>query len=328
MIKDEKISKVSIVFDKEKLNLFKKIMEKETSLSLLKDENDFLIIQNIQIEIREKMKKVETLFEYNDYPFNLSTYPYNQSNIYALFLILILPNLDNCNKWNEVIDNIKKYAKLDNYSLSHKDDNYHENSYNDSIIDPSNNVVDDNTTSTFLCCCGHNCLPDNQFLVIYKFSILVGCSCIMKEKLFNKVDINKLKDNKKMKELFYLKINIYPQIKNMVKVKRFQKKILIKKTFNNWKEQIRLIKIMKQIIRKRIYKYIIKYIKIIKSVIYEKVNLKKVKDNFKNISYYRFFQKAKKDIEWKKYINYCLSPKASTNFNTLIKLKEYKKLYL
>jgi len=332
MVKDEKISKISIVFDKKKLELFKKIIEKETSLLQLKDENDFLTIQNIQQELREKMKKMETLFTYNDYPFNLSTKPYNFPNMYALFLVLILPNLDNCNSWLDIINKVKKDAKLDNYSLSHFDDNYHENTYNDSIIDPSNNIVDDNTKSDFLCCCGHYCLPDNQFLVIYNYSILVGSSCILKEKLFNKEDIKTLKlskeEIKKNKELSYLKINIFPQVKNMVKVKRFQKKMLIKKVFHNWKEQIRLIKIMKQISRKRICKYVMKYIKKIKNILGEFVDLKKVKDCYKNISYYRFFQKAKKNIEWKRYITYCLSPKASTNLNTQIKLQKYKKIYL
>lgn len=105
----------------------------------------------------------------------LTSHCVNYSNIFALFMLLICDNINDCNYWGDVMTNIKKKTAIDYLDL------------HDTPIEYNLN-----------CLCGKSVTVELYLIVNTKtnMKLYAGCICIWKSGIATKQELEKIKRNK------------------------------------------------------------------------------------------------------------------------------------
>ncbi len=238
--------------------------------------DDFYILQRSQYEIFETFIEYQSLLSFNDVNEKLSQTSY--SNNFALMLAYI-SNLDLCICWNDLLDQTKYSFRFHRFNF-------------------------DDFTRNYRCCCKHECIPENQYLITNKISglsLTVGKDCIRKSKLINDEDFKSLKLTRKENDSF---------VNYEYKKSPARKKKLLQQIINHWLEVIEL----RNSKLRRVIRYIYYTIK-------DKVDFPKVKNELGNISWYCFIKKHCKKIRWINYIMYLLSENSAVSITKKKKIQ-------
>jgi hypothetical protein len=269
-------------------------------------------LQLLQHKLRKIFIKCQSLLTISKHPFKLEDNKYSYPSFFGLFCLLI-SDLSRVHKWEDVLGNNFTITIHSVYDIVAKKEDMFWNE------------------KECYCCCGHWVMDDNQYLITNKdtgYNILVGSVCKTKYNLLSPQDnkyLNKLKLGNKKKYIKYMTEKMFNEWKEKTKlIKEYKKKIKLQKDIC-----LKLICIRQKIKLRILERRLRKGIKYMYNILLnEKVELKKVKDNFGSISYYKLFKISTKNYSWVKYINFCISPQSTTNYNTQLKLNKYKKFNL
>ena len=248
---NKRISKIDIVFNEQFKTFVKKIQEqckdKLEFINSLIDERVIIGTEEYQFEIREyiiehqheiNLGKKKTLTENS---------PHSHSNFFAI-MVSLLVNIDECNSFDDVMENVKRYC----------------------IPTNSSTCKEDGILEIFKCACSHYCGVEHLYIMkndITKRSILIGCDCIEKYELVSPTEMKVMR-----KEI--------RQIKKVKKIKKekIERKLNIKRELldNGILESVKIFIIEKE--NKNIMKMIIKILKqnVMKKCILCKHNIDKM----------------------------------------------------
>jgi hypothetical protein len=272
--KDRSIINVTTIRFDENLKNFISRVKDSFDMSQLQS-RDFKTLQLIQDLIRDRMFNHQNILNFNSPSQKLTKSHKSHPNFFALMLSLI-SDLTKCETW---LDVIKQNTFKNNVTLSG-----FENEIEDDIA----------SLDKYKCACNHICEPCNQYLLSNQYTnlnLLIGCNCIEKNKILNIEDIKELKKRRNFDKNYKKLLDLYENKKlNKKKYKEYLKMIVINKFID--------------LIRNRNEK-IKKVINFMKYILRDKIDFQKYKD--KNISWYRFTKLSKKNIEYKKYIEFVLS---------------------